>query len=1027
MAEELERDGIDLENDSYAQANAKIREAQRAAGEMRNAAREDNEYRALDENSQEQYAIMRENGASHDEAMAVLRPSEDLPLFQESLDLAKENQRLDDIYPAYEGETININGQERTVYNSNGDRIAKSKEALENFYRWFGDSKVVDEQGRPLVVYHGTNKEFEVFSKGLLGKTTQAESAKKGFFFTDDTEVADSYADYAAIYQPINELLEKQRQAEKEGNWDLFDKLTIEIEEKDREISQTPANQRGKKVYAVYLKANNVMEYDAKDEYFSDIGEDINKVLDKARKDKKDGVIIKNLKDQPNVYDEKSANHFVVFESNQIKSTSNRGTYSESENNIYWQSMYPSKLESFSKFYDDVMGGENKKPRYFTENINGIKIDIPTNAMWHDGNKHSLNKKEWLGIIKALKKNKIVASAYGDYNRMNGTPIKMIVDVNGVEYGITFEHMQSGRNLLQSAFVLKDKGWIRPKQKKSSQTVANEPQPKSSRLGNSLYDIISNLEENVNREKVLYQSAFAGSRVDYDRPSLEAIGSGEGNQAHGWGLYYALDRDVAEGYRETFTKGQSKLIIGDKSIEELINSYDWNNEDYDIADNMIDEITRHLEFRAKNQKDTYEARQSVLQDIGNYIQDLRGYLKKGSDDEVYIKHVKEDLENVEKLRDKIATYNSKEFKFEEQKGQVHEVDIPENPYLLDEQKPLSEQSDFVKKGLVRLQQEQSIDIKQGAVIDAIRDKIEWLNDIIKDNSNAYEAKEALTEAREDLQLAEENEGIEELAKVYHVELDNLTGKDVYFGLSQKLNSPKAASQMLEKYGIKGITYDGAQDGRCFVIFNPDDVKVIQKFYQSNQSQTGRGGVARGAYSNNIIYLFEHADASTVIHELGHYFLDDLQKYGKSEKSKEQLQAIYNYLGAKDGVITTEMHEYFADSFEVYLKEGKAPNSLLRGVFIKFKNWMRQIFSEVKRLEGVKLTDEMRKTFDEMLGGKSLDFAMQTASENMQANAKSGYIPPSVADFAMHILIIKKERSYPKNSFNKLSHNLYYVY
>ena len=136
--------------------------------------------------------------------------------------------------------------------------------------------------------------------------------------------------------------------------------------------------------------------------------------------------------------------------------------------------------------------------------------------------------------------------------------------------------------------------------------------------------------------------------------------------------------------------------------------------------------------------------------------------------------------------------------------------------------------------------------------------------------------------------------------------------------------------------------------------SPSAQNVNRYNYQGNQSQTGRGGVARGAYSNNIIYLFEHADASTVIHELGHYFLDDLQKYGKSEKSKEQLQAIYNYLGAKDGVITTEMHEYFADSFEVYLKEGKAPNSLLRGVFIKFKNWLRRIFSEVKRLEGVKL-------------------------------------------------------------------------
>ncbi|MCL2282499.1 MAG: hypothetical protein FWC26_04195, partial [Fibromonadales bacterium] len=31
------------------------------------------------------------------------------------------------------------------------------------FKRWFGDSKVVDEQGKPLVVYHGTNAEFTEF------------------------------------------------------------------------------------------------------------------------------------------------------------------------------------------------------------------------------------------------------------------------------------------------------------------------------------------------------------------------------------------------------------------------------------------------------------------------------------------------------------------------------------------------------------------------------------------------------------------------------------------------------------------------------------------------------------------------------------------------------------------------------------------------------------------------------------------------------------------------------------------------
>lgn len=86
--------------------------------------------------------------------------------------------------------------------------------------------------------------------------------------------------------------------------------------------------------------------------------------------------------------------------------------------------------------------------------------------MGHDDNKHDLTKKEWQCIIKALKKNKINAAVLGDYTRMNCASAKMIVDVNGVEYGITFEHMKSGRNLLQSAFLLEDKGWIRQKQKK---------------------------------------------------------------------------------------------------------------------------------------------------------------------------------------------------------------------------------------------------------------------------------------------------------------------------------------------------------------------------------------------------------------------------------------------------------------------------------------------------------------------------------------------------------------------------------
>ena len=46
---------------------------------------------------------------------------------------------------------------------------------------------------------------------------------------------------------------------------------------------------------------------------------------------------------------------------------------------------------------------------------------------------------------------------------------------------------------------------------------------------------------------------------------LEHIGSGEGVQAHGWGLYFAQDRDVAERYRRVLTSEHHEyLLVGDR-------------------------------------------------------------------------------------------------------------------------------------------------------------------------------------------------------------------------------------------------------------------------------------------------------------------------------------------------------------------------------------------------------------------------------------------------------------------------------
>jgi hypothetical protein len=63
------------------------------------------------------------------------------------------------------------------------------------FKRWFGDSKVVDRNGQPLTVYHGTNSDFEKFSSEFIGDGNGNSDWGDGFYFADKSDVANSYAD----------------------------------------------------------------------------------------------------------------------------------------------------------------------------------------------------------------------------------------------------------------------------------------------------------------------------------------------------------------------------------------------------------------------------------------------------------------------------------------------------------------------------------------------------------------------------------------------------------------------------------------------------------------------------------------------------------------------------------------------------------------------------------------------------------------------------------------------------------------
>ena len=92
---------------------------------------------------------------------------------------------------------IQIYGRWRPTRNSEGRLIHSTLEGVYNFWKWFGGSEVVDDQERPLVVYHGTRKSFSSFQAGPSGMVGQ------GIYLTPDPSEASYYATKQGQVYPV--------------------------------------------------------------------------------------------------------------------------------------------------------------------------------------------------------------------------------------------------------------------------------------------------------------------------------------------------------------------------------------------------------------------------------------------------------------------------------------------------------------------------------------------------------------------------------------------------------------------------------------------------------------------------------------------------------------------------------------------------------------------------------------------------------------------------------------------------------
>lgn len=331
--------------------------------------------------------------------------------------------------------------------------------------------------------------------------------------------------------------------------------------------------------------------------------------------------------------------------------------------------------------------------------------------------------------------------------------------------------------------------------------------------------------------EVYNQSAYHGTPHSFEQFDLGAIGTGEGAQAHGWGLYFAENKKVAERYRETLLKRvQGELYIdginvnklsGDETraariyqqqyglrpeanfkadIEQLIEIFNRQvNSDKkieSILQNEIDKIENNPKMSiAQFQKGIPENEKWRFKNLINAakieakgngkranISNVLSFIKKNQ--KVFtdrINKAQNDINVLEKIK-------NKKIEIKEARGIVFEVDVPDNDVLLDENKTLAEQPEKVKNTLRKMAENQVSDM------------------------NGY-----YNQFADAVLIANPSE---------------VNGRDIYRYLVNVTGNARNASIMLNENGIKGITYDGLLDGRCFVVFDDKAISIINRYNQS---------------------------------------------------------------------------------------------------------------------------------------------------------------------------------------------------
>ncbi len=523
-------------------------------------------------------------------------------------------------------------------------------------------------------------------------------------------------------------------------------------------------------------------------------------------------------------------------------------------------------------------------------------------------------------------------------------------------------------------------------------------------------------------DNVLDQKAWHGSGAVFDRFDLGYLGNGTGNIMHGWGLYFAKNKRIAETYKKEVSKKDGTQA----SLYEV-----------EVPDNkhLLDEQKTFGEQPKSVQKNFVEAIKNLDDEQMKLFWGKLLDFKFGAFDKGY------------RVRQEIKSLNN-----------LANTTIEELP---DTGAPKFIQNMRRRNLLSRGYTEEQI---ERLITDADYRKQEQENIRAKAESLQSEAEKAEAEdnaGKEKIIQQAQADPLAELSN--YANRQHFTGEKNYQALAYALGNKdyewRLASEYLNRYGVKGITYDGGEEGRCFVVFDDKAVDIIERYNQSaggqsysmDAGQKGlykiKGQTAFKANGKKVISLFKAADQSTFMHEMAHVYLHDMLELAKLPNAPKQLlddvktlsewaswrpetfdkeykgtalerefrkmheqiadATKYGYLVLDGKEVTLEQlklqwaQERFARGFENYLREGKAPTESVKTIFRRFKEWLGTIYKAFVQIGGAP-SKEVRAVMDRMIASEEeIDIAMSKKGvdsfadaggmEYLEGNAKQIYM------------------------------------